>query len=226
MNLSGGPQIVGDQQDQEGVGKPICGTHAVKNRESQWAIAATLALLLCAAAVLAWLHILAPLYATDVGEQRSLALPDGSTVELNSRTRIRVRFSATERNIDLMEGQALFRVARDLRRPFVVDSDTARVRAVGTEFDVYRKKSGTVVTVLEGRIEVSQADARALTGIPLSAGEEIMVRAHTELRPTRVNAETATAWTRRQLVFKSAPLSSVIEEFNWIWRRLETRGLI
>src|SRR5258706_2080307 len=95
-----------------------------------------------------------PSYSTDVGEQRSLVLEDGSTVELNSRSRIRVAFNNTERSVHLMEGQALFHVARNPARPFVVHSGSARVRAVGTEFDVYRRATGTVVTVVEGRVAV------------------------------------------------------------------------
>lgn len=93
-------------------------------------------------------------YATDIGEQRSLQLADGSTVELNARSKIRIHYSKHQRSIDLLEGQALFRVAKDGARPFIVRSATTQVRAVGTEFDVYRKESGTVVTVVEGRVAV------------------------------------------------------------------------
>jgi len=90
----------------------------------------------------------------DVGEQRSIALADGSIIDLNARSRIRVRLSKDERDVELLQGQALFHVAKDNSRPFVVRSDTTVVRAVGTEFDVYRKKNGTVITVLEGRVVV------------------------------------------------------------------------
>jgi len=93
-------------------------------------------------------------YSTAVGEQRSIVLNDGSSVELNSRSRIRVRFSAAERDVDLIEGQALFRVAKNPLRPFIVSADGTHVRAVGTQFDVYRKTYGTVVTVVEGKVAV------------------------------------------------------------------------
>lgn len=93
-------------------------------------------------------------YATGIGEQRSLALDDGSTIDLNARSKIRVRFAAERRVVELLEGQALFRVAKDKTRPFIVQSDATQVRAVGTEFDVNRRKNGTTVTVLEGRVAV------------------------------------------------------------------------
>jgi transmembrane sensor len=92
--------------------------------------------------------------ATDTGEQRFVKLLDGSTLELNSRSRVRIRFSDRDRDVDLIEGQALFHVAKDPSRPFVVHSGSTLVRAVGTQFDVYRKESGTTVTVVEGRVAV------------------------------------------------------------------------
>jgi len=119
-------------------------------------------LLVAAAALFAFLaagglgwHLWVSTYSTGVGEQRALTLEDGSIVRLNSRSRIRVHFSPSRREIDLLDGQALFQVAKDAGRPFVVDSGSVAVRAVGTQFDVYRKVAGTVVTVVEGRVAVA-----------------------------------------------------------------------
>jgi transmembrane sensor len=95
-----------------------------------------------------------PTYSTDIGERRSITLADGSTVDLNARSRIQIEFSGAERYVELLDGQALFQVAKDKNRPFIVRSGDATVRAVGTEFDVYRKENGTTVTVLEGRVAV------------------------------------------------------------------------
>jgi transmembrane sensor len=93
-------------------------------------------------------------YATYIGERRSITLEDGSTIDLNARSKVRVRFSPGERDVELLEGQALFAVAHDASRPFIVSAGATRVRAVGTRFDVYRKKSGTTVTVIEGKVAV------------------------------------------------------------------------
>jgi transmembrane sensor len=95
-----------------------------------------------------------PLYSTDIGERRSITLTDGSTVDLNARSKLRIEFSSAERRVELLDGQALFQVAKDKQRPFIVHSGDATVRAVGTQFDVYRKDSGTTITVLEGRVAV------------------------------------------------------------------------
>jgi len=185
-------------------------------------------------------------YATAIGEQRSLELEDGSTVALNSRSKIRVRYSAGERDVDLVEGQALFHVAKDAARPFIVRSGATSVRAVGTEFDVYQRHDGTVVTVVEGRVAVLidhpvdvSDSVPAPEGIPttrgppvptnlpfpgkesagvgnifVSAGEQLTVTSKQVQRAMHPNVAGATAWTERQLVFESASLSQVAEEFN------------
>lgn len=125
-------------------------SHTFRRRRLAWVAS----VLLCLAALLSWQHFFRGVYSTAIGEQRSLTLADGSTVDLNSRTRIRVSYTSRERRIDLLEGQALFHVAKNESQPFVVRSADTLVRAVGTQFDVYRKKMGTVVTVVEGRVAV------------------------------------------------------------------------
>jgi transmembrane sensor len=232
---------------------------------SRWrwsAIAASAAALGLIAGGLVWDWLRLPTYATAIGEQRSIELADGSTVELNSRSKIRVRYSEHERNVELLEGQALFHVAKSHGRPFVVSADDTRVRAVGTQFDVYKKHTGTLVTVIEGRVAIFTApvtpgpDTRFSAGTPaskemasavipnssprhpmeataarptlgtagtasgtggtiyLSGGEQLTVSAQTSQKTDHPNIEGATAWRQRQIVFESASLVDVAEEFN------------
>jgi len=177
-------------------------------------------------------------YSTGIGEQRSIALIDGSRIELNARSRLQVRLSDKERAIELLEGQGLFRVAKDPKRPFVVRSGGTQVQAVGTEFDVYVKPGGTVVSVVEGRVEIRTASPvdiaspsssptpaepttnadrpRSLraTSIQLAAGEQAVVAPNEIARLKRANIEAATAWTHRRLVFDASALGDVAAEFN------------
>jgi transmembrane sensor len=182
-----------------------------------------------------------PIYATTFGEQRSITLTDGSVIDINSHSMIRVRYSARERNVDLLEGQALFHVAKNPTRPFLVSSTTTQVRAVGTEFDVYQKRGGTVVSVVEGRVAVrlrSEAAGSETTDLPrvtaahqdesgarkpenggnapifLAAGEQVLVTTTAMRKADHPNIAIATSWTQRQLEFESASLSEVAEEFN------------
>lgn len=162
-------------------------------------------------------------YRTEVGEHRSLRLSDGSTMTLNSRSRAQVAFTSSTRNVDLLEGQALFQVAKNPSRPFVVRAAGALVRAVGTEFDVDNRNSGTVVTVVEGRVAVSATAAQPRAAdaggsgpgaVLVSAGEQIAVAAGATGAPTRTDVGSATAWMHRRVILQSATLEEVAERFN------------
>jgi transmembrane sensor len=143
------PRALAQPNEQQG----RAATHTRSPRRRFLAVAAS-ALLVALAGGVWWQSARYPLYSTDIGERRSITLADGSTVDLNARSKLRVEFSKNERRVELLDGQALFQVAKDKNRPFIVASGEARVRAVGTQFDVYRKDSGTTVTVLEGRVAV------------------------------------------------------------------------
>lgn len=110
-------------------------------------------------------------YATGIGEMRRVVLPDGSAIELNTDSRIRVDFNDVTRDIQLERGEAFFSVAKDAARPFRAISGATVVRAVGTEFNVYRKPDETVVTVVEGRVAVqNRHDDGASDPPPAGAG--------------------------------------------------------
>jgi len=208
-------------------------------RRRLFAIAASV--LLAMAALATYMLTTSGVYATALGEQRSLPLSDGSTVELNSLSKIRIGYSEHERTVDLLQGQVLFHVAKDATRPFIVRIGQTRVRAVGTQFDVYRKPDGTIVTVVEGRVAILNegnpsgpknegerglrdpapgtevADFARQEGegaIFLGAGEQITVSPKRARKTLHPNLAGATSWTQRQLVFDAASLADVAEEFN------------
>jgi len=191
-------------------------------RRQRVAIAASI-LFFCLSlgAALWWQGTRDPTYATRVGEQRTVTLSDGSTVELNARSRIRIRFTPAAREVELIEGQALFRVARNPSRPFIVATGTTRVRAVGTQFDVYRKSTGSVITVVEGKVAVSAPEGPTTTtatpktdAVLLAAGEQVTVTHLALSAPTPADPAISTAWTQGKLVFNSTALGEVIEEFS------------
>lgn len=153
------------------------------------------------------------LYVTGIGEQRTVSLADGSIVELDAQSRVRIRFAADQRSVDLLQGQALFQVAKDPRRRFVVRSGSARVLAVGTQFDVNRKDSGTVVTVLDGRVAVASGD-QDVTPVYAAAGEQVVLTAQAASKPAHPDVHAATAWREHKLVFVSSPIDQVIKEYN------------
>jgi transmembrane sensor len=199
------------------------------------ALAASVAIV--AGGLYAWWQDRGASYTTGIGEQRSITLADGSLIELNAASRIVVNLTKHERDVKILQGQGLFNVAPDKNRPFVVRSGDTAVRAVGTQFDVYRKMSGTTVTVLEGRVAVSgmklvpQA-APGLNPLPydggiaahpgemlLAAGEQVTVTRAAPARPQHANLSAAMAWTQHRFVFDSVPLKEVVLEFNRYNRR-------
>jgi transmembrane sensor len=199
---------------------PTVDPRAFRTRRRRFVPAvAALAMLASIVAVFVWIdRDTARSYATGIGEQRTIQLADGSTVELNARSKVEVRLTDRRRDVALIEGQALFRVAKDKQRPFVVRAGEAQVRAVGTEFDVYKKQIETVVTVLEGRVETYPGSDDA-AAIVISAGEQLTVVPHIATRPTRTDTAAATAWVQKRLIFEETPLSEVADEFNRYNRR-------
>jgi len=151
-------------------------------------------------------------YATEVGEQRSLQLADGSRVRLDTASKIRVRFTEGERRIELAEGQAFFEVAHNPARPFVVMTADASVTAVGTVFEVRRVGSETRVVLVSGAVDVAQA------GLP-SVPQRLLPNQQTAIRSGKakvsaVNADTATSWTDGELTFTDTPLVEAVAEVN------------
>jgi transmembrane sensor len=164
-----------------------------------------------------WLREPAGQFATVKGERSALSLEDGSTVELNTHTRVRVALSPADRVVTLLEGQALFDVAPDPKRPFVVVAGNRRITALGTAFDVRMAPDDITVTMLEGRVAVEEGSP--LPGgarrIELVAGQQFSSRANLRgAQPRAADIEAATSWRRGQLIFRDTPLALAVEEIN------------
>ncbi|GLQ10677.1 sensor [Devosia yakushimensis] len=148
-------------------------------------------------------------YATGSGEQRTITLADGSTVQLNASSAFSVELKPERRTITLHEGQATFAVAADAERPFIVRAAGGEARVLGTQFDVDIRDGKVFVTVIEGRVAV--ADTRQGQA-ELGANEQAIYGAAAPLSTLAVNAEQVTAWRRGRLVFENRRLDSVIAE--------------
>lgn len=198
-----------------------------------WVAGATA--VICAAGVMGWIFIHRNTYATGIGEQAAYELADGSSMVLNTRSRACVSMTEHERVIDL-EGEALFTVSHDARRPFFVHTHTATARAVGTKFNVYERQGGTTtVSVVQGIVQVSSGSSTvppplgsaepvdrsslgALAAPPdivsVSAGEEAEVRRREVAKRIAPNVSAAIAWQHRSLVFEDASIEEVAAQFN------------
>jgi transmembrane sensor len=185
-------------------------------RRGPWPLFAALAAsFMMALAALWWTHNRAD-YSTAHAEQRSWRLEDGSTVHLNSGSRIKVKFDAKRRQVELIKGQAVFQVAKDVTRPFWVDAGDVAVKAVGTEFDVYRQPQGAVVSVMEGRVAVWNAPAESAAPVAqLDAGQQARVTGKAAVVSGKVeDVRKTVAWLQRQVVFDHDALEKAATEFN------------
>ncbi len=184
---------------------------ATRHRRLQPAVAisAAAALTIVGLAATLWFTAFgAPTYGTEVGEQRIVRLQDGSRVDMNTRTRIAVQFSEKGREIRLLEGEALFTVARDSQRPFRVIAGGAIIQALGTQFNVYRHQDGTRVSVVEGIVRVAKS-------AELTAGEEAQVSLDGRVaRQSAPDVAKAVAWRERRLIFRADRLEEVAAEVN------------
>jgi transmembrane sensor len=148
-----------------------------------------------------------------VGEQRTVRLPDGSVVNLNTRSQVLVHFTAAAREVELQDGEALFSVEPDPSRAFSVRTATATIRAIGTQFNVYAAPEKTTVSVLEGAIQVAPLSAPT-SGNFLKAGEQAKVERRSLATRKSPDAQSVLAWRERRLIFENASLAEVMAEFN------------
>lgn len=156
------------------------------------------------------------IYATSGDERTRVTLADGSIVTLDSATRIAVRLGATRRDVTLLSGRALFEVAKDRTRPFVVRAGTRTVTALGTVFDVRLSPREFRVTLAEGSVAVRPVDARG--GSPeqiLRPRQQLVVVAGAApLELSSVDTDTALGWADQQIFFEDEPLASAVGKMN------------
>ncbi|WP_032127059.1 FecR family protein, partial [Piscirickettsia salmonis] len=152
-------------------------------------------------------------YQTQVGELRSVALPDGSRAELNSNSHIRVRFDDAERRVLLVAGEALFSVEKNPGRPFVVDAGLGTATVTGTRFDVRRDADQVRVLVEAGSVKV--AGAHGAAAVPVTAGQGVRIGAAGQAdRAEPVDVAATLAWRGGQIRFSNTDLASAAREVS------------
>lgn len=196
-------------------GPTVGGPAARRPRQRRLLWAAGMAACLCVVATLQLLG--AGHHATDTGEILRVPLRDGSAVTLNSDSEIRVDFDEGIRRVRLVRGEALFDVAKDPGRPFVVEAANTRVTAIGTSFTVNRVSGRDVqVLVREGVVEL--ADSKLPRRQPVRLSANMLATAaptrKVEVQPLRVpDVERRLAWREGMLSFSGATLEEAAAQF-------------
>lgn len=167
--------------------------------------------------MVAWLERQRGEFRTAKGEVRSVPLPDGSTIWLNTASIVKVRYSSARRDVVLARGEALFDVAKDPARPFVVRSGATNTRAVGTSFSVGQVAKGQVkVEVAEGVVEFTAAGPGAAAPVRLAAGGKAVADLSGRINVSLPGTETvsrALSWRRGMLDFDGVTLGEAAATF-------------
>jgi transmembrane sensor len=184
-------------------------------RFSQWRIAAGV-MLACALGLLLALPrggSETQLYATAIGENRTIGLNDGTRLTLNTNTRLRT----AARQVWLESGEAYFDVAHDSAHPFVIEAGTTRITVLGTRFSVRRDHDRTRVLVAEGKVRVTQAGNEAVL-TPNSAATASQGRITLQQQAAE-RTDSQLSWREGRLVLDQMTLGQAAEEFNRYNRR-------
>ncbi|GLS27693.1 FecR family protein [Marinibactrum halimedae] len=166
-------------------------------------------------------------YQTSTGEQKTFLLEDESVITLNTRSEIHVQYTAQERRIIMVSGEVFYEVAHDPERSFIVDTGVGEVTALGTKFNIRQYNGNTIVTLLDGLVEVETdlpVEANSRSGVKqLHPGEQLLFSQNGITAKTEVpNATDIVGWKNGSLNFSDAKLIDVINEVN----RYTTRRLV
>ncbi len=152
-------------------------------------------------------------YRTEIGEQRTVTLADGSHVRLNTATTVEVSLRETDRSVHVLDGEALFDVAPDAHRPFYVRANGSEIRALGTRFNVRIRPQFVELTVTHGAVAVRDGKS----GVErVAAGDSAAIRdglvAQTAIGGGALRQRIA--WTDGVIDLRGASLDQAVEEFN------------
>jgi transmembrane sensor len=155
-------------------------------------------------------------YATPVGARRTITLDDGSRIELNTATAARTAITSANREVWLDHGEAYFEVAHLGGRPFVVHAGTRTITVIGTKFAVRRDGDRVTVSVVEGRVRVSDVKLGTESSAVISAGDMAVAQGAATLltQKSEARVQDALSWRSGLLSFEQSPLPAVAAEFN------------
>lgn len=152
---------------------------------------------------------------TKASEWRVFTLADGSVVRAGPRTELRHAFGDDRRLVHLTRGRAVFQVAKDPSRPFIVDADIALIKAIGTRFEVRHLNGGQVrVIVSAGSVDVVHGDGAGTQAVSLAANQKVVASSAGITLVPSADVERDLAWAGRWLEFADSTVREAVDEFN------------
>lgn len=150
---------------------------------------------------------------TREGSWDKQLLDDGTVVYAGPRTKLRFHFDERTRAVELLRGEALFEVAKEPERPFIVSTNAGRVQALGTAFATAEARGQVIVTVVKGKVAVTAADS-AQPMVPLGANQQVVLSSRSVSEPVTVNAERELKWVRDWYEYEGEQVGEIILELN------------
>lgn len=154
-------------------------------------------------------------YATALGERKTIALTDGSEIELNTDTAIRFAASPTKNVVTLLKGEVYFQIRHNPDRLFVIEAAGHRITDIGTKFRVRKDDARLEVALIEGEVRFDSADDR-VKPVNMKAGDVVIATAHSAavMRPPRKEIADSLGWRNGMIVFRHTTLAEAAAEFN------------
>jgi transmembrane sensor len=171
-------------------------------------------------------------FSTNIGEQTSFSLPDGSLVQLNTNSLLTISFSDNHRQLNLIRGEALFNVAKDKSRPFSVSSGQQSFTALGTIFNIQKSDNNHLeLIVTEGRVliadsneplstlfeKMSNAEQQVINKRLVIAGEKAIIINEKQLQINKISSQALSqelAWQQNMLIFDGESLTAALNEVS------------
>ena len=154
-------------------------------------------------------------YQTALGAQQTIELVDGSTMTLNTHSQAVVSYNNEHRSIELLNGEAFFKVAKDPSRPFDVDAGSAKFTAIGTAFNIFRQERASSITVTEGVVRVTElgdTGNRAPATETVHANQQLTASKKGLRAVTASNVRKNTAWLSGELIAQDMTLTNLVRE--------------
>lgn len=167
-------------------------------------------------------------YSTATGETKVIHLKDGSIINLGASSAINVNYSDDLREIDLLTGQAFFKVAKAADRPFKVLTSNSVTMVTGTSFEVNKALKSTIVSVVEGEVLVNPAAQKVAhnkRNNQLHKGERIKISNSGEALNSQVKIQNIAAWRTGKLVVLDRSVKDVIHELQRHYKGLIINSL-
>lgn len=171
--------------------------------------------------------VLQTAYSTSTGEIKDIAMEDGTRLILNGGAKVHVTYYRNKRTVALTHGEAIFDVAKDAKRPFVVEASTARVTVLGTRFAVNRMDHMVRVSVDHGSVRVEKTPAtedEVADYVILHDGQVAEIMSGEGPRLVQRNALDGFSFQSGTLVFENATLGEIAETLSR-YRRVPVRAL-